>query len=509
MKRICTLLLAAGLLFGAATSASAIDFKAKGQWLVGFGVGEDSLINKTRTGNDPKQKQDSNDQFNAQQRVRLQLDAVASEALSGTVYFEIGTQTWGQNDSGAALGADGKQVKVKNAYIDWAVPQTDLKFRMGLQGLALPNTYAGGSAIMDTDAAAVVASYQFNENVGLTAFWARPVNDNFDGKDPRYYRNGDTSHANYLDNIDLFSVLLPLKFDGFHATPWVMYGVAGKNALTGYGDKWSTSDGVLNYSLRPYPATTGEAFGKTSKAYGSMFWAGLPFAVTMFDPLNIEVDLNYGYVESMGRYDAYKNGVFAKRGSTERQGWLAKALVEYKMDWGTPGIFGWYASGDDGNVKNGSERMPSLVATGNFTSFMGDGNLGWVNQDYNLSYAGTWGIGGQLADMSFVENLKHTFRVAYWGGTNSTSMVKYMKNAYDWNDGTSNYDGPYLTTEDGLVEFNLVNSYKIYENLEMNLELDYLVNCMDNDTWKKAGSRNSSFEKQDMWKAQVVFAYSF
>ena len=118
MKRICTLLLAAGLLFGAATSASAIDFKAKGQWLVGFGVGEDSLINKTRTGNAPKQKQDSNDQFNAQQRVRLQLDAVASEALSGTVYFEIGTQTWGQNDSGAALGADGKQVKVKNAYID-------------------------------------------------------------------------------------------------------------------------------------------------------------------------------------------------------------------------------------------------------------------------------------------------------------------------------------------------------------------------------------------------------
>ena len=231
----------------------------------------------------------------------------------------------------------------------------------------------------------------------------------------------------------------------------------------------------------------------------------------MFDPLNIEFDINYGYAEAMGRYDIVKrlNGNDIVRGSTERQGWLAKALVEYKMDWGTPGIFGWYASGDDGNVKNGSERMPSLVATGNFTSFMGDGNLGWVNQDYNLSYAGTWGLGLQLRDMSFLEDLSHTFRVAYWGGTNSTSMVKYMKNAYDWNDGTSNYDGPYLTTEDGLVEFNLVNSYKIYENLEMNLELDYLVNCMDNDTWKKAGSRNSSFEKQDMWKAQVVFAYSF
>ena len=34
MKRICTLILAAGLVFGAATGASAIDFKAKGQWLM-------------------------------------------------------------------------------------------------------------------------------------------------------------------------------------------------------------------------------------------------------------------------------------------------------------------------------------------------------------------------------------------------------------------------------------------------------------------------------------------
>ena len=67
---------------------------------------------------------------------------------------------------------------------------------------------------------------------------------------------------------------------------------------------------------------------------------------------------------------------------------------------------------------------------------------------------------------------------------------------------------PYLTTNDGLVEFNLVNSYKIYENLEMNLELDYVANFMDNSTWKKANG-GGSFDKQDMWKAQVVFAYSF
>ena len=360
---------------------------------------------------------------------------------------------------------------------------------------------------MDTDAAAVTASYQFNENVGLTALWARPANDNFDGVDPRYTNN----HANYLDNMDLFALMVPVKLDGFEITPWAMYGMQGKNTLA---TPFTTKDGDLNYSLYPYPGIAGrDNIGGTSKAYGSMFWAGLPFAITAWDPLNIEVDINYGYVESMGRFDAYKGPMDPanfKRGSTERQGWLAKALVEYKMDWGVPGIFGWYGSGDDGNVKNGSERMPSIVPMGNFTSFLGDGNYGWMYTDFAVDYSGTWGLGLQIRDMSFVEDLKHTFRVAYWGGTNSTAMVKYMNNASSWADGyNTDVNGPYLTTNDGLLEFNLVNSYQMYENFDVNLELGYIVNFMDNDTWKKAGERNSSFQKQDMWKAQLIFAYSF
>ena len=492
MKRICTLLLAASMLLGVATGASAIDFKAKGH-----------PINKSRVGT--VKTKNTNDQFAAQQRVRLQLDAVASEALSGTVFFEIGTQTWGQNSSGGALGADGaNQVRVKRAYIDWVVPDTDLKFRMGIQGVTLPNK-AGGSAIMDTDAGAVTASYQFNENVGLTALWARPANDNYDG----YTKNGVTHYEqNYLDNMDLFALMVPVKLDGFEITPWAMYGMKGKNALTNYPSP--SRDGNLAYSLYPYGGMDISNVGDTSKAYGSMFWAGLPFAITAWDPLNIEVDINYGYVEAMGRYDANKAWYgTSKRSNTKREGWLAKALVEYKMDWGVPGIFGWYGSGDNGNPKDGSQRMPSIVPMGNFTSFLGDGNYGWMWTDFALDYAGTWGLGLQIRDMSFVEDLKHTFRVAYWGGTNSPSMVKYMEDASSWSDGYGNNTSPYLTTNDGLLEFNLVNSYQMYENFDVNFELGYIANFMDNDTWKKAGSRNSSFQKQDMWKAQLIFAYSF
>ena len=507
MKKILTLMLAAGMLLGAASGAKAIDFKASGEWLVGFGLGDGSLIKDV-----DNKKRHHEDTFNAGQRVRLQLDAVASESLSGTVFFEIGDQMWGNAESGGALGADGKEVKVKNAYIDWMVPNTDLKLRMGLQAVAMPNV-AGGSAVMDGDAAAVVASYQFNDNVGLTALWMRPLNDNNTGTnaEDEPYGNG---YNNYLDNMDLFALMLPLKFDGVELTPWAMYGMQGKNTRFNEGGV-DTADGALGVTLPGYyPGMNGLALGKTGKAYGSMFWAGLPVAITAFDPLNIEFDINYGYVEAMGRYDVLKRGTDLVRGNSKREGWLVKALVEYKMDWGTPGIFGWYASGDDGNVKNGSERLPSIAGAGNFTSFMGDGNLAWGTgynfYDNNLTYAGTWGVGLQIADVSFVEDLKHTFRVAYWGGTNSPSMVKYMGSGVAWDDTTAAQDGPYLTTNDGLLEFNLVNSWQIYENLEANLELGYIVNMMDKDTWDKSYiTEKRNWSKQDAWKAQLIFAYSF
>ncbi len=524
MKKLCTLLLAAAMLLGAASGASAIEFKAKGTWLMGFEVGEIAPIHKYRApGEAASSRTNTNDKFNAQQRVRLFLDAVASENLSGTVGFEIGTNVWGNAAGGAALGADStSQIKLKRAYLDWLVPNTDLSVRMGIQGIALPNV-AGGSAIMDADAAGVVASYKVNENAALTAMWVRPLNDNFAGTK----NNGNKAPSAYLDNLDLFGLMAELKFDGFSVTPWAMYGMKGAYAMDGIADfegkdgAYGTKDGNLPFSLYPYPGLSGldrdadplEGLGGTSKGYGSIFFAGLPFTITAFDPLNIEVDLNYGYVEPMGRFNATKldaaGNEIVKRSSTLRQGWLAKALVEYKLDFGVPGIFGWYGSGDDGNPRNGSERMPSIAPCGNFTSFMGDGNWGWTWQDFSMDYSGTWGIGAQIRDMSFVDKLSHTLRVAYWGGTNSPSMAKYMQTSYSWSDGWESGTGPYLTTNDGLLEFNLVNSYQIYENLELNLEASYIANFMDNSTWNKAGQRDSSFQKQDVWKVEAIFAYTF
>jgi hypothetical protein len=508
MKRMLTLLLAAAVTLCSAGGASAVDFKVQGEWRVGFGGGDTNFKSHTRDQGQERRKTDNNDKFAALQRIDLQLDAVASENLSGTVHFRLGDTTWGQADSGGALGADAQIVALKEAYLDWTVPQSDLKLRMGIHHVTLPNM-AGGSAVFDTETSGIAASYEFNENVTLTGIWARPFNDNFGGRSGDY--PSPDRNANYLDNMDLFALLLPMKFEGFEVTPWVMYGIRGRN--TGSFDDYrdgGLGDGHPEYTLSPYPDTINNV-RIADKAYGSMIWAGLPLAVTALEPWNIEFDINYGFVESMSRYDAIDANGNNRRSGTQRSGWIAKALVEYKFDWGVPGIFGWYASGDDGNPKNGSERMPSIAPYGNFTSFMGDGP-GWAPDgsyyDRNTSYAGTWGLGARVKEVSFIENLQHSFTVAYWGGTNSPSMVKYMQTAYGWDNGTS--EGPYMTTNDGMLEFNQSNTWQVYENLTIDLELAYIVNFMDHGTWKKSRTgRDSSYDKQDAWKAQVVFAYTF
>ncbi|WP_300774350.1 outer membrane homotrimeric porin [uncultured Desulfovibrio sp.] len=504
MKKLTTLALAAAMVMGAATCASAIDFKAKGQWQFGFNVGDSTMTNKV-----DGHHTDTKDIFGARQRVRLQLDAVASEALSGTVFFEIGHQNWGKGGDGAAMGADGTVVKVRQAYLDWVVPQTDLKIRMGIQNLSLPSAAGDGNVLDNTDTAAIVASYQFNENVGATLMWARPYNDNFTGR-----ATGRTAGA--LDNVDLFMLSVPLTFDGVEVTPWVMYGMIGKNAFSaGEPGKTGVNTGE---ALGNYPfGYTYDANRHYGNGYGHAFWAGLPIKVTAFDPFNIELDINYGYVSKMGRYDAYRyaytsggyNYFYAQKANTKREGWLVKALVEYKMDWGTPGIFGWYASGDDSNMKNGSERMPYLYAEQKFTSMLGE-DVAYTggHTDMKLSLDGSWGIGLQVKDLSFVEDLKHTLRVAYYGGTNDRKMARYahyQTGADIQNPWGMNKKDLYLTEKDGILEFNVNSYYQLYENLKMGLELAYAVNMMDNNTWDHV----ASYSKQDMWSADLTFTYSF
>ncbi len=240
-------------------------------------------------------------------------------------------------------------------------------------------------------------------------------------------------------------------------------------------------------------------------------WAGLTGEVTAFDPFRIAWDFNYG---SVSYEDSRAN----------RAGWLGSLLFEYKLDWAIPGLYGWYASGDDGNPANGSERMPSISVNNNnngFSDFAFNGGP-MVAREAILGYdmSGTWGIGARLKDMSFIENLKHTIRLNLIGGTNSTTMTRYLtghNSAYTkiTNQGPNAQQAGmnplYMTTNDTALEIGLSNDYKMYDNFTVSLDAAYIATWLDQSkgVWGTSKMNGARDTERDPWNVNVRFVYSF
>lgn len=527
MKNLLLLLLGFMCIALAPTPALAVDFSAKGQWVMSFDAGDSGSFSKYTNRSNQKSiagYKGTEDFFEASQRIRLQLDVAASEALSGTVQFELGESSWGKADQGAALGTDGTNVKLKHAYITWQVPNTGLMLRMGLQGVALPAFTTKGSEVFDDDVAAVVASYAFNNTVTLSALWARPYNDN--------YLGGGSASAFSADNIDTFGLLLPITLPGINVTPWLAYSHIGPNFIRTNNDLFGQAFGMFssnarrglfpNYFAYNRDRFTANASNPMSFDYAVMtrpssgFWAGLTGEVTAFDPWRFAWDANYGAAKH--EFDWLN-----------REGWYVSALAEYALNWGIPGLYAWYSSGDDNDPTNGSERLPSISADGDneFSGFAFSGNsyIGRENAIGNAMY-GTWGIGARVKNMSFVEDLRHTLRINYIGGTNSPSMAKYMTGTkskaapYDSGWGNMDFNGDdkvYLTTQDSALEFGLNTEYKLYDNMKIYLEANYIALWLDNDTWKAganskmAGGPNAihHVSGKDAWNINLAFVYDF
>lgn len=505
-KKLGVLALAAGLLSFAA-SANAVEFKARGWWLFSAQYGQNgNFSNKGHAGYDHLE-----DDFEARSRVRIQLDAIASEALSGQVYFEIGKFIWGKaNDpqGGGALGADSRIVKLKRAYIDWIAPETALKMRMGIQAFRSPFHALDGPTVLTADGAGVTASYQINDNAAITAFWMRPYNDN-------YMAAAGDDDSGFMDNMDIGGLYLPLHFDGWAVTPWAMYGAIGPNTFRSdsgqFGSRVSNPDGTYFFSgMFPLLGNNPKINSKTASEYANVWWAGITGELTMLDPFRIAWEFTYGS-STWGDVEAL-----------DRKGWMGALLLEYKTGWGVPGIYGWYASGDDDDLGNGSERLPYLVndfGVSGFSDTFAGPDINGLERDRVMANTliGTWGAGFRLKDVSFLQDLKHTFHVSLWGGTNSSGILeKIHERTGNWMSINVNGNPPmgrdniYLTDKDYALELGLLNQYRIYENLTFNLEAGYVHLMMDrsDNVWGLAGTGGGN-SLRDAWNISGLLSYTF
>ena len=490
MKRLMTLLLAAGLVLGATSAAKAVDFKMTGLWQ-----------NRVSFADRNFEKHNGDDKMRAATRLRTQIDVIASESLKGVMFFEIGHQNWGKSAQGAALGTDGKEVKVRYSYVDWVVPQTDVKVRMGLQKYTLPNFTGIGSPILDADGAGITIGGNFTENVGANLFWLRAENDNTNG-----YGKWHDDQNNAMDFVGL---TLPLTFDGVKITPWGMYGFVGSRSLG--GDAKGDIDDMRAGMLPVLPSGSDLTTLEGNRSEGNAWWVGITGEMTTFSPFRLAGDFNYGSVDmgtvrSLSGYD----GATSKTIDLKRSGWLASAIAEYKLDFGVPGLLLWYGSGDNSNPYDGSERMPTVDAGWSGSSFGFDGGYG-ISSDTILgtSPVGTWGVALRMKDISFMENLTHAIQVGYYRGTNNKNMpanagMTTFHASYP--DATGSMVGStYLTTKDGAWEATFDTDYQIYKDLTLAVELGYIHLSLNDGVWGNVLDNTN----RNAYKASVNMRYAF
>ena len=82
MKKLVTLILAAGMVFSTANGASAVDMKVSGEWQTAFTFA-DNMYNDYGAAKNHEGSSDGT--FKAAQRIRINFDMVASEYVSGRV----------------------------------------------------------------------------------------------------------------------------------------------------------------------------------------------------------------------------------------------------------------------------------------------------------------------------------------------------------------------------------------------------------------------------------------
>lgn len=520
--RLICLLLHGFIILAHAGHALGIDFNIRGQWVTGFGYGGNGAFEGKYRGHVHTGWGAGQDSFEVKDKFTLQLGAVASDALAGTLGIETGDIVLGQNASGGALGADQRIVKVNNAYIDAAFPSTDIKARMGIFGLSTP-AVASGNSVYNGTAAGIIMTTPLFGDLNATIFWARLYNDNYPGRTASQLSSG------FLDNVDTFAFLLPLMSDALSLTPWVLYAASGPNAFrSGYsptpyafGDIMTVGGAnIYRSGMFPVGGARHRDFGNANlerrlNSYGEGWWAGITGNIRLIKDLHLSCDLEYGSV------------AWPDDARLSRQGWFASLVLEYLFDWGNPGLYFWHSSGDDGNPANGSERMPSLDGDDsiNYSHFAFNGSP-YIERNSLIgsNLGGTWGIGARLLQAEFVQNISHDFRVNLISGSNSPTMAKKMSLAGLWANGTElipntvgigaslGMPNLYMTTSDKVLEISTSTTFKLYNEFLVCIEGAYAALWLDTsaDAWGARHRLNQSIpQTRDAWNTNVSFVFSF
>lgn len=413
------------------------------------------------------------------QRVRQYFEYSANENLTAQVAYEIDTG-WGWPGE-SDFGNDEKGlIEIKRAQLTFNWPNTDINIQAGLSCYTAPGGMYG-TPVLGNDMPGVFINTPFNDMASMTLGYIR-------ADDLYRISSGETNANTGGDQLDAVLGSFPMNFEGFNLTPYAVYSWIGQQVMqskySDIFDTWSTNMGTI-------------ASQSGTASYDDevdAFWLGLPFGITMIDPVTIKGQILYGNID--GGQDAL-----------DREGYYFDIAADYAMDMFTPSLYFIYSSGEDDDVSDGSETFPSLNSNGflyppSAASFGFNSHFGFRDGDYSFAQYvphGLWTLGFALKDIQFVDKLSHTFAVGYSQGTNDSDIFENGAASLD----QANSRFTELTDEDSSIEVTFRNNYKIYENLSAMLELDYASLDMDSGVW------GSDYKDDDIIRGTFGLSYNF
>ena len=483
MKKLATLLLAAGMVVASTAPASAADVKLDGFYRYTFQTASTGFQGENVEA--------------TQQRMRLGLTIAASENLSGYTQFQIGTNAWGT----APKHGRRDDLQTRQMYIDWKVPAAPVKVRMGRSQFGLPADAFGGNMVMGAGWGprdGIVLTANATEWLDVTAMWARAA-----------FADNDNIHEN--DHADVFGIAANLKFDGFSFAPWFAYSTIDSDIATeeGWSYEYNHDTGVIapDYSDDPVFGFGAHDGLNNSTSQGAAdllgcgsdsYYFGATATLTAFDPFKLVVSAAYG---NRSYNDANAVEGFLGEAAQDRKGWAAQAKASYKLGFGTPILAAWYSSGDDANDQFRAGQLPGINPYSSPTGTFFDGGTGLTLGVDRYEHLGTWGVQAGIEGVSFLSGLTHTATVTWIQGTNNS------QNAAEKCEGADVEAWRYMTTGDSVVELALTSDYAIYKNLVATLELAYLISDFDKNVWQNADGSNAYGE--DDWRVGLTFTYKF
>jgi hypothetical protein len=275
---------------------------------------------------------------------------VASENLRVVTKFEIGDTVWGDGTSrigpgtGGNVGADAVNIETKNAYVEFNIPETPLTASVGIQGIALLDSW-----IIDDDFSAAVVKANFDPIKVQAGYIAA--------------QNTDVTDEN--ENIDSFYLSLGYA------------GAVGPGKLTGTLIGYYQNGNNTIVSTDPL---TGVYTLNNPATQAGNFLFPLTEDVDSNDLFDLGVNLGYkmdwmaayvNFVKNFGSVD------FIDGDSADYKGWMVDAGANFFCGPFTFNLGGFYTSGqewdDDSNDIDGFTYP--LASTKYFSEIIGGGIL--------------------------------------------------------------------------------------------------------------------------------------